>query len=353
MRIAIDCRFIGNSGIGTYLDNILNELLNHHTEHDYLLIIRNQTVIDCKRDNVHVLVCDIKPFSVRDLLFFPVSEVNKCDVFFSPYFNVPLRIKIPVFVTIHDVIFMDRRELTSWLGYQMRKLFLKYAIFRSKKIFTVSDFSRRRIVYHFHLRKEIIVTYNDINFRMKDKCGVDFDPVKKGNYIIYVGNIKKHKGLEVLLSAYIKAKERGYHNKLYVVGNSDNLRTADEEVSKMVEMDKDIHFTGYVTDDQLYNYIKGAQCLVLPSFYEGFGIPPLEALYLGTNVILSDIEVLKEIYSDYPVTFFKVGDVDGLSEKLLAYEATSFNCSEIRNKIEKKFDSSIVCSKVLAGLESH
>lgn len=349
MRIAIDCRYIGKSGIGTFLENILKELLENHKENKYLLIINpNQNI--CWGNGFQLLIVKTDPFTIQDMLFFPTSEVNKCDVFFTPYISVPLRVKIPVFVTIHDMLFMDRRELTSWIGYQIRKLFMFYTIRKSTKIFTVSEFSKKRINFHFHTSKDIIVTYNDINNWIKEKAKQDDVVETKDSYLLYVGNIKRHKGLNILLSSYKKAQENGFGMKLLVVGSADNFRTKDHEILNYINSNPNIIFTGYVSNDKLYNYIKRASCLVLPSFYEGFGITPLEALYIGTNVILTDIEVLKEIYSSFPVTFFKVGDEEDLCNKLLSFNFQLLNINEIRKKIDYCFGSSKMCDIILSTL---
>ena len=136
---------------------------------------------------------------------------------------------------------------------------------------------------------------------------------------MFVGNIKKHKGLNTLLDAFKIILSRGIETKLMIVGNSENFRTGDSEIwQQIASCPKDsVVFTGRITDSELKEIYAKAKVLVQPSLYEGFGMPPLEALNLDTDVVLSDIPVFKEIYKDFPVTFFKCKDAADLAQKLL------------------------------------
>ena len=130
-----------------------------------------------------------------------------------------------------------------------------------------------------------------------------------------MGNIKPHKGLDTLVKGWRYAKEKGLDKQLVVVGKKEGFKTklSNEEFLK----DKDIIFTGRISDEELYDYMNNASILVQPSIYEGFGLPPLEALYLGTPCLLSDIEVFKEIYSDFQnCYFFEKENTKDLAEKL-------------------------------------
>jgi glycosyltransferase involved in cell wall biosynthesis len=226
-------------------------------------------------------------------------------------------------------------ELTSKLGYIVRKFYYKLAYKKAKKIFTVSNFSKKRIEEHLGREKEIIVTYNGISKYILKKSDEKY--IKK-DYIIFVGNIKKHKGLKILLEAFKLVKKEDKKLKLVIVGNQNNFRTKDKEVIKLLEdkkLNKDIVFTGYVGNKELKKLIAEARILVQPSLYEGFGIPPLEALALGTNVIVSDIETFREIYIKRQVIFFKLNDKNNLSKKILNNYLVEQNKLKNKKIIEK------------------
>ena len=93
-----------------------------------------------------------------------------------------------------------------------------------------------------------------------------------------------------------------------------------------------------------------AKSLIQPSEYEGFGIPPLEALYLGTNVILSDIPVFKEVYHDLPVTFFNCGDSQELSDILFNYQSPTMDIQQVSDDIDRRYSYVIATDKILSEI---
>lgn len=158
----------------------------------------------------------------------------------------------------------------------------------------------------------------------------------KEDTIVFVGNIKTHKGLKTLLQAYHEAKTEGYSSSLKIVGESEHFRTKDNALSVLLEETEDVTFTGFLTNEELYELVARACLLVQPSCYEGFGIPPMEALYLGTNVLISDIPVFREVYQNLPVTFFKVGDVIDLKNKLMA-DYPALDMARVRKDINHQY----------------
>ena len=313
MKVAIDCRMIGSGGIGSYISALLPFFIN---KNECILLGDKKVLEKFINNNVHIVECNIKTFSVKELFFFPkkiLTQINNCDVYYTPYCNIPFGINIPIYSTIHDVVFLDIKGLASKTGTFIRKLFYKHAINKSKAIFTVSNFSSEQI------KKPIIVTYNAVpNWFYEEETILE----TKENTVLFVGNIKKHKGLYILIDAFIIAKNHGYKPKLLIVGNAENFRTSDESVFSLIkEAPKNsIEFTGKISDEKLKQLYKTSKLLIQPSFYEGFGMPPLEAMSLGTNALISDIPVFKEIYKDFPVTFFRTGDSIDLAEKLLQLE---------------------------------
>ncbi|GMO64551.1 MAG: glycosyltransferase family 1 protein [Treponemataceae bacterium] len=327
MKIVIDCRALDtHGGITAYLKECLPYFLD--SPHDFLLFGNSRKIssIAHNRKNIEIVDCSIKPFSLRELLFFPVTiikKINASDVLYLSYFNIPgnccCKIRIPVFPTIHDVIFPDMPELTSKIGLWARMFFYRRAAHRAKAIFTVSEFSASRIRHFLGKKTPIIVTYSAVPAYLRKDAEKKYAKTKT---ILFVGNIKKHKGLGILLEAFTKIKsidkKNGLEYTLIIVGGRENFRTSDTSLSRYFsECENGIVFTGAINENKLKKLYHEAALLVQPSFYEGFGLPPLEAMTVGTKVLLSDITVFKEIYADFPVTFFKTGDVADLTEKLV------------------------------------
>lgn len=327
MKIAIDCRMIGSGGIGTFVHELIPYFLENN---ECLLIGKHEQCMDFVRlQNVEFCFCEVETFSIKEMFFFPdevVQKINSCDVYFSPYCNIPGGIRIPIFSTIHDVVFLDVEGLTGKFGRLTRKFIYQRAINKSKMLFTVSEFSKERIEKNLTCNKNISIIYNSAPVyltkidekenEIEAENSKLIETAKKS--ILFVGNIKKHKGLKTLLKAFNLLKENNSDSKLLIVGNKDNFRTEDEETTQfLTEMqNEDIVFTGKISDLVLKSLYKNAKVLVQPSLYEGFGIPPLEAMTMGTVAIISDIEVFKEIYCEFPVIYFKAEDENDLSKKL-------------------------------------
>lgn len=351
MKIAVDVRMSGKSGIGAFIDSMLPTLK------------AGAEVVEIKPD--------IKPFSLKEMLFFPKDElkkINGCDAYFSPYCNIPGRlfsrgIKVPIFTTIHDVIFLDL-PLAGKLGTMARKAIYQRAINKSREIFTVSEFSKSRILARLKCKKPITVVYSGVPLYNEEAAG-GFDSARKTDTIIFVGNIKAHKGIKTLVPAFLKAREilAGQSGskaqnaprpsaaslpRLLIVGSKENFRTSDTELDALMrEAEKNgIEFTGFVPDEKLKTLIEEARLLVQPSLYEGFGVPPLQALYSGTRAVISDIPVFKEIYGRLPVTFFKAGDADDLARKIAAAYSDQSPFAPVERVYSYRFSAQAVLKRI-------
>ncbi len=290
MKIAIDCRYLGMSGIGRYLQGILEQLENNSNEY---LLIGNKELLSKYKINATIINDLNSPFSPKGLKI-NHKEINKCDCFYSPNFIIPFKVKVPTYTTIHDVIFLDDKETSSgFLDFNIKKYLLKKASKKSRVIFTVSEFSKKRIKHYFP-KSNVVITYTSVsnevmNYKKK------FD---KENQIVFVGNLKKNKNIIELLQAFEDIKDM----KLIVIGDK-NLNNIDTRIEKYLD-NENIQFSGKVNDDELFEIISKSKFLIQPSTYEGFGLPPLEALYLNTRPIISSIDVFKEVYSDLDVIYY-------------------------------------------------
>jgi glycosyltransferase involved in cell wall biosynthesis len=140
-------------------------------------------------------------------------------------------------------------ELTSRTGLALRMWFYRRAFNRSKKIFTVSEFSKSRIEHYSAKKIPVIVTHSALQpyLTRRDNTAPD-----KKDFILFIGNIKKHKGLRCLLDAFFLARGKGLPHKLIIVGNKDNFRSADTELAgKLDSAHKNgVEFTGKIADEQ-------------------------------------------------------------------------------------------------------
>jgi len=319
VKITLDCRHINASGgIGVYFRELLPFFLSSDAS---IILLGYENILQqyARNTNVEIIHCNIKPFSLQDTFSFPKSAlkiINSCDIYYTPYFNIPNGIKIPVYSTIHDVLFPDMPNLVSLLGLWARMYFYKRAARLSKVIFTVSEFSKSRIKHFLGNSLNVINSSNavnlPINFFIENR-------LEKKKIIIFIGNIKKHKGLDTLLDAFLQCRKDGLDYELIIIGSRSNFRSKDKNISKRLDKleGQGIGFSGYINDEEKWKLLSQSSLLVQPSLYEGFGYPPLEAMLCGTQVLISDINVFKEVFSDFPVNFFHSGDSSDLHDKLM------------------------------------
>ena len=296
MKIAIDCRYLGRSGIGRVTEGILENL--DFSQNEYWLIGKRGSLE--KYEGAHIVEDDSDPYSVRGLFSFP-KELNKvCDAVFLPNFLVPFGIRLPVYAIMHDLAFLDVKETTKGtLDRLIKRTLLKRCMKRAKKISCVSAFTKERCKHYYgKLAAKCFVNYNGISQSVASYARSHAVP-EKADEIVYVGNVKPHKGLKTLLAAFSRLEGE---TKLKIIGEKEHFLTGldlDESAYRNVE------FTGRLSDEELLPAIARAKYLVLPSVYEGFGLPPLEALVLGTQPIVSEIPVFREVYEGLPVVFFR------------------------------------------------
>jgi hypothetical protein len=174
-KIVLDCRLLYSSGVGVYLRGILPFFFAGNFE---VYLLGNTQTLSKEiqlSNNVHIIECNVKPFSIKELFFFPIhiqNIINSCTLYYTPFFNIPNKIKIPVYTTIHDIIFPDMPQLYSKLSIETRMFFYRRAFRYSRKIFTVSEFSASRIKYYNKYNTQIVVTYSGLQdlYLNKNNC---------------------------------------------------------------------------------------------------------------------------------------------------------------------------------------
>lgn len=244
-------------------------------------------------------------------IFFEVSlpivlKNLRPDVFFSPDGWVSLSTKTPTVQVVHDLNFIHMPEHLPpmWRKYYLKKfpLFIR----RADHIITVSEFSKRDLVDRLHVPEEkISVVYNDTaeGFRpAKDEAEVNRirNAHANGNpYFLFVGLIHPRKNIVGLMEAFARfKKETGSEARLLVAGNKKWWTAELEKSYREHPYTHAIRFTGRLSDEDLQEIYRGALALVFPSFFEGFGIPVLEAFKSGVPVITSGTTALPEVGGD-------------------------------------------------------
>jgi len=354
MKITLDARMYNYSGIGRYIKFLLSFLPEFY---ELELLAYEGEIKDDKLKIIPVKSRIYSPFEQIELK----QKIKKTDIYWTPHFNVPI-LNIPAryrITTIHDVCHLtEHSDLSKAKKLYARMLYLS-ALKKSDIVFTVSNFTKNELRRIFNLNSREIdkvkVVYEAIEFKNK-KINASTFPVD-GKYILYVGNVKKHKNIEGLIKAFRIIKDKFSDIKLVVVGRMEKFISGNVDALRLIEengLNSCVVFTGVLTDEELISLYRNALLFVLPSFYEGFGLPPLEAISNGCPVFLSDIEVFREIYGDCVIYCNPYDPVDIAEkiEKFIENPALFENLKEKSKKIVERFSVEIIKQNYLKHLKS-
>lgn len=334
--IGIDARFYGpiGKGLGRYTQEIVDGLLKVDQKNKYVIFLRQENFFDFKTDNPRVkkVLAPVQWYSLFEQLAMPYFIWReKIDLMHFPHFNVPVFCPTKFVVTIHDLILVRyptaRATTLGPITYRIKNIGYRLVIWlaakRAKCIITVSNFTKQDIIDLFKVRPEkILVTYEGVskNFEKNINQAQDDKKILLGYnihkpYLLYVGNVYPHKNLEGLFKVFAKIIEKNNNLQLVLVGKEDYFYQRLKKIAsklKIFEPDKtdSVIFTEYVPDNILRILYEQATLYVFPSFYEGFGLPPLEAMLNNLPVVSSNQASMPEILGNAALYFNPRDEVD-------------------------------------------
>jgi glycosyltransferase involved in cell wall biosynthesis len=311
VRIAIDVRKYNDFGIGTYIRNLIHQLALIDQSTEYVLLCRpeDRARVAVPRPNFRTVVEPAPPYSISEQIRIPVTlRREHVDLFHAPHYVLPPLIHCRSVVTIHDCIhLMFPQYLPGRLAYAYAKLQLWTAAHRSDRVLTVSETSKLDILRRFRIPADkVTVVYNAIDERLAlPPAEEDFERVRaryqlKDPFALYVGNIKPHKNLERLIDAFHELRQESAFEtlKLVIIGDEISRYQGLRRAVHRHKLHKHVRFFGFVPFETLAVLYRLARVFVFPSLYEGFGLPPLEAMYFGTPVVTSNVSSLPEVVGD-------------------------------------------------------
>ncbi len=298
MKLAIDARMIDRSGIGTCIREWLSR-------GNYSIVLGKRENLSLReKSGVEFLPFDCSIYGYKEQLAFPYRSLRKRkpDVLHVPHCNIPLLYRGKLIVTIHDMTnliypqFLPNR-LVGWYF----KFIFWIACKKADHILTDSESTKRDIMRFFHTKADKITVAPlgvGREFVKKPKESVDyvydkFSIPRDKKLLLYVGNLLPHKNLSTLLEALSKMSERE-NCRLILVGKAFDGRTEAMNDRDLGISDLIVH-AGIVSQEDLVSLYNVAHLFVLPSLYEGFGLPVLEAFACGTPVACSDTSSLPEV----------------------------------------------------------
>jgi glycosyltransferase involved in cell wall biosynthesis len=312
MRIGIDARMYGSnhSGLGRYVEQLVLHLGAVHDEHEFVVFVSADAFESFTPPHIQwkKVLADVPWYGVREQVELPrLFRKEHVDLMHFPHWNVPVLYRGPFVLTIHDLIMFhfSRKEATthSPLVYAIKdrvhRMLVRSSARRARHIIATSEFTKQDIVDTLGVApQKISVTYQAPFQRVHEsthntRSVLDTYNVTKP-YILYVGNAYPHKNLEQLTDAWgIFSKEYPEYQLVLVGKQSVFYKRVEHHVLRAGYTN--IVCTGFVPDDALNELYDHAMLYVFPSLYEGFGLPPLEAMTHRVPVISSSASCMPEV----------------------------------------------------------
>lgn len=322
MRIGIDARFYGSlgKGLGRYTERLIESLEELDAPHEFFIFLRRENFDEYqpKSDRFHKVLADYHWYGLAEQLCFPWLLMRyRLALVHFPHFNVPVLYPGRFVVTIHDLILLryptvrntTRIALGYWLKFVLYRLVIRLACFRAQSVITVSRFTESDLLREFpFLLGKTRVTLEGANrscfvssaadeMEILNRCGLTSGPDAAvpslsqrdiiQPYFLYVGNAYPHKHLEAIGEMAARFPEY----RFVLVGREDYFYRR----LKRSFAQPNLRFAGFLSDAEISVLYRRGLAYVFPSLYEGFGLPPLEAMSHGLPVISSDRGSLPEV----------------------------------------------------------
>ncbi len=307
MRIGIDARKLHDFGIGTYIRNLLRQLarLDHDTEFVLLCRHEDRQALASLGENFRTVPETAPNYSLAEQVKIPWALKREgVTLFHAPHYVLPRLVSCRSVVTIHDCIhLMFPQYLPNRLALAYARTSITMAARRANRVLTVSESSKRDILRFVDVPPgKIDVIYNayDERFgvepREEDVARVRERYQLHDEFVLYAGNVKPHKNLARLIEAFHIVRHRGLdHLKLVLIGDDISKYASLRRAVHRYQLHKYVRFLGYLPEETLAVMYRLAGVFVFPSLYEGFGLPPLEAMVSGTPVVTSNVSSLPEV----------------------------------------------------------
>jgi glycosyltransferase involved in cell wall biosynthesis len=318
--LSVDLRMYRHSGIGRYLRNLfplLLPLLNA----DRVRVLAQREILEGSTwltdPRIEIVEESAGIYSLAEQALVLRSIYRERNVLWVPHYNVPMYYGGPMVVTVHDVAPLAMPEiLDNAIKRAYASMLIRRAAKQASEILCVSEFTARELRERLSISpNKITVTYPGLDVGWPETAvpHVESDGTP---YVLYVGNVKPNKNLGLLLRAFTRVWEEAPF-RLVLAGKIRGFGTEDLAVIQQAQaMGNRVRFTDEISDTELISLYAGARALCLPSLYEGFGLPLLEAMQLGCPVLCSTAGALPEVAGEAAL-YFDPRDDKGLAKRLL------------------------------------
>ncbi len=324
-HVAFDARHLRDFGIGTYIRNLLRALGNLDHENRYTITAFPGDVkdFDGLPANFKLVTYARSDLDLRDLAAFPLFVRQfQPDLYHMPLNRVPYWMPKPYVVTIHDMSVLLFEQVSSWRQ-SLRHYLFRRGLLRADKVIAVSEATRRDVEHYLNIpASRIRRIYNapDPRFaahpnpadaraagpgsadherrRILERYQISYP------YLLYTGTIRPQKNIPRMVEAFAVLRGDLENHPVYsdlrliIIGDEVSRNPTVRQAVNKTHMEQAVRFLGFVPFDTLRVFYESAAAFVFPSLYEGFGLPPLEAMASGTPVVTSNVSSLPEVTGD-------------------------------------------------------
>jgi len=322
-------------GVSVYILNLLTHFKKHaRSALRFKIYLRSQPMKDMPQENSYFTYEIVPGRFLWSQIFLPIRLYQKkeINVFFSPAHYGPRFLPVPLVVTIHDLSYLYYPDEFLKKDLYQLKNWTKYSIEKAKNIIAVSNTTKKDLMNLYQVPdKKVEVIYN--GFEKVKSSVIPKLKIKETAkpYLLYVGTLQPRKNIGTLLKAFYKFNQIYPEYELIVAGKKGWLYEKIFEQAADLGLEDKVFFTDYISDYQLIYLYENAFCLVMPSLYEGFGIPILEAMSFNCPVLSSFASSLPEVGGE-ACFYFDPLNVNELVEKLLKLK----NSQQFREELIKK-----------------
>lgn len=332
MRIGIDARLYSSSftGIGRYVYELIDHLLKIDDKNEYVIFLNTPEFEKFRHPHnglVSKILVDAPHYSFAEQWkFWRILKKSKLDLMHFTHFNAPFLYRRPSTVTIHDLTLSlyPGKKMARWWQRLAYHITIHSIVHRSKKVIAVSEHTKRDLERLLKVPSEKIqVIHEGVNprfHRIADTRLIDeflqkIDLAKP--YLLYTGVWRSHKNLVNLIKAFAILKHK-YHfdGRLVITGKEDPWYPEVKQTVRAEHLEGEVRFTGLIPDEDLVLLYNGALVYILPSFYEGFGLPALEAFACGIPVAAARSSSLPEVCGEGNAVFFDPHDPADMAAKI-------------------------------------
>lgn len=308
MRVGINGRFLvaKRTGVQRAAYNLVKTLIEVDRDNEYVIFTGADQVgaPEWNYPNVTVVGDDLRPSeSFRNHIWEQVrlpklAKKYNIDVLHSPANVAPLFYRGKSIIHIHDLCFVVNPQWYSFAFRTVYNLIIPRLAKRATKVITNSNNSKNDLLQYFNLPAEkvsLVYWAVDDKFSLPPTATDAVSKIRDDDYILYVGSLEPRKNINILIEAYEKLRHDypAIKTKLILIGGESPLFATVQ--LKAREFRDDVVFKGFVTDAELSEYYRRAKLVAYPSLYEGFGLPPLEAMASGAPVVTSYTSSIPEV----------------------------------------------------------